>query len=83
VVPRPPADDGPGVPEGALPHLFEMFYRTDKARSRTGDGSGLGLAIAARAMELMHGSIRAENGVPRGLVIRLDWPAAEAPDETD
>ena len=77
------ADDGPGVPEEALPHLFEMFYRTDKARSRTGDGSGLGLAIAARAMELMHGSIRAENGVPRGLVIRLDWPAAEAPDETD
>lgn len=77
------ADDGPGVPEEALPHLFEMFYRTDKARSRTGDGSGLGLAIAARAMELMHGSIRAENGIPRGLVIRLDWPAAEAPDEMD
>ena len=68
------ADDGPGVPEDALPHLFEAFYRTDKARSRTERGSGLGLAITARAMDLMHGTTEAENGSPRGLVIRLTWP---------
>lgn len=71
------ADDGPGVPEEALPHLFEAFYRTDKARTKTGSGSGLGLAIAARAMEIMHGAARAENGRPRGLVIRFSWPEAE------
>lgn len=75
------ADDGPGVPPEALDHLFELFYRTDKARSHTGDGSGLGLAIVARAMELMHGSIEAANNQPRGLLIRLSWPEAAAPEE--
>lgn len=66
-------DDGPGVAETALPHLFEAFYRTDKARSRTGDGSGLGLAIAARAMECMHGKIHAENAKPHGLAVVMEW----------
>lgn len=68
------ADDGPGVAEEALPHLFDAFFRTDRARTRTGNGSGLGLAIVARAMALMHGTAKAENGRPRGLVIRLTWP---------
>ena len=48
------ADSGPGVPEGALEHVFERFYRADKARSRGEGGTGLGLAIA-RQLALVHG----------------------------
>lgn len=66
-------DDGPGVPEEALPHLFEAFYRTDKARSQTGNGSGLGLAIVSRAMAMMHGRVHAENRKPHGLAIIMEW----------
>ena len=51
------ADDGTGVPEEALMRLAEPFYRTDKARSRTGDGSGLGLSIVARGVQLMKGIV--------------------------
>lgn len=39
------ADDGPGVPEDALPKLFDIFYRGDPARKNPAGGSGLGLAI--------------------------------------
>lgn len=70
-------DDGPGVPEEALPHLFEPFYRTDKARSRTGDGSGLGLAVAARGMAQMGGTVCARLAKPHGLQVVLEWPLME------
>lgn len=53
-------DDGPGVPEMSLRHLFEAFYRTDKARSRTEDGSGLGMTIVqkSRTPHERHGNCR-------------------------
>ena len=76
-------DDGPGVPEEALPHLFEAFYRTDQARSHTAQGSGLGLAIAARAMEVMCGTIRASDRAPRGLRIVMAWPEAAEDQEKE
>lgn len=53
------SDDGPGVPEEALPKLFDAFYRSDPARRNPAGGSGLGLAIAARAVQNMGGTIRA------------------------
>ncbi|GMA29266.1 sensor histidine kinase [Arenivirga flava] len=51
------ADDGPGIPEGILPSLFERFVRGDASRSRKAGSSGLGLAIAAAIVQAHHGRI--------------------------
>ena len=50
------SDDGPGVPEEALPKLFDAFYRSDPARKNPAGGSGLGLAVAAKAVQGMGGN---------------------------
>lgn len=68
------ADDGPGVAQEALPHLFEVFYRSDPSRQNPGKGSGLGLAIVANAVQRMGGQIQALANEPRGLIIRIDFP---------
>jgi signal transduction histidine kinase len=68
-------DRGPGVPEEALPRLFDPFYRVENDRGRTSGGIGLGLSIARRAIELHKGSIRARNTDP-GLEVELELPAA-------
>lgn len=69
------ADDGPGVPEEALMRLAEPFYRTDKARSRTGDGSGLGLSIVARGVQLMKGIVTFLPVHPHGLCVHMELPS--------
>ncbi len=69
-------DHGPGVPEAALPHLFEPFFRVDQARARNTGGVGLGLAIARRAVELHGGRIQAANAHPHGLAVRIELPVA-------
>ena len=66
------ADDGPGVPQEALPKLFDVFYRSDPARKNPAGGSGLGLAIASKAVQGMGGSIQARNGPDEGLVIEIN-----------
>ena len=68
-------DHGPGVPEGDLPRLFDPFYRVSEARDRDSGGFGLGLAIAARAVALHHGEIRAENAEGGGLQVSIDLPS--------
>jgi len=70
-------DRGPGVPEDALPRLFDPFYRVDTDRDRASGGIGLGLSIARRAIELHKGAIRARNVNP-GLEIELQLPAVQA-----
>ncbi|MEL6275777.1 MAG: HAMP domain-containing sensor histidine kinase, partial [Bacteroidota bacterium] len=45
------ADNGIGIPDKHLPHVFDRFYRVDKSRSRSRGGSGLGLAIVKHIME--------------------------------
>jgi two-component system sensor histidine kinase CpxA len=66
-------DHGPGVPEEALPRIFDAFYRVEPGRDRSSGGAGLGLSIARRAIELHHGSIRAKNAQP-GLEVEMDLP---------
>lgn len=67
-------DCGTGVPEKALPHLFEPFFRTSEARDRHSGGYGLGLAIAQRAVHLHHGHISAINHKDGGLEISIKLP---------
>jgi two-component system sensor histidine kinase CpxA len=68
-------DCGPGVPEDALPHIFEAFYRADASRDPGTGNVGLGLAIARRALRVQDGKISAENAHP-GLLVRIDLPGA-------
>lgn len=68
-------DDGPGIPSQKLPHIFEAFYRTDEARSRTSNGSGLGLAIVAEIITAHKGRYHATS--KNGLKIIFDIPLAE------
>ena len=68
-------DQGSGVPEEALPRLFDAFYRVEGDRDRASGGIGLGLSIARRAIELHRGSIRARNARP-GLEVEMELPVA-------
>jgi two-component system OmpR family sensor kinase len=67
-------DNGPGIAEEVLPHLFERFYRADPARSRTA-GPGLGLTVAAAIAEAHHGTIRAANVPGGGLEVTVVLPS--------
>ena len=63
------ADDGPGVDKDNLDKLFEVFYRTDKARSNTSNGSGIGLAFVKKAVLAMGGKVEASENKYGGLSI--------------
>ena len=66
-------DYGPGVPEEALPRIFDPFYRVDSDRNRISGGLGLGLAIARRSVELHKGKLTARNANP-GLLVTIRLP---------
>lgn len=67
-------DDGTGVDEKELPHLFEPFYRTDVSRSRHTGGFGLGLSIVHATVSAHNGELRAVNKSPHGLAIKITLP---------
>jgi two-component system sensor histidine kinase CpxA len=69
-------DHGPGVPARELATIFRPFYRASASRERQSGGTGLGLAISERAVQLHHGTIRAENAADGGLVVSLTMPLA-------
>ncbi|MEH0420359.1 HAMP domain-containing sensor histidine kinase [Streptomyces sp. B21-083] len=66
-------DSGPGIPESVLPHVFDRFYKSDSARTRT-EGSGLGLAITSENVHLHGGTIEAANGAHGGAVFTVELP---------
>ena len=68
-------DSGPGVPEDALPKLFQPFFRVDPSRNSSTGGVGLGLSIAKRAIAMHGGTISAQNVHP-GLLVSIEIPIA-------
>jgi two-component system sensor histidine kinase CpxA len=70
------SDQGPGVPEEDLPHIFEAFYRVAEARDRQSGGTGLGLAIAERTVRLHGGAVGALNRPKGGLSVCMTFPSS-------
>jgi two-component system OmpR family sensor kinase len=68
------ADDGPGVPAGELPRIFDRFYRAESPVRRP--GSGLGLAIVSGIAAAHGGMVRAAASHPHGLRVTLTLPAS-------
>jgi signal transduction histidine kinase len=69
-------DSGQGIPTGALPRIFDRFYRADPARQVTTGGSGLGLAIVRAIVEAHGGRVWAENESGAGARINFTLPLA-------
>ena len=67
-------DTGIGIPEEAISHIFERFYRVDKARSRSTGGSGLGLSIVRSMVERNNGRITVNSIVGEGTTFTLSFP---------
>lgn len=72
-------DDGPGIPEEDVPHIFERFYRVDKGRSREKGGTGLGLSIVKHIVQLHGGRVWVESRVGAGTAFHFTLPR-HAPD---
>ena len=68
-------DDGIGIPNEALPHIFERFYRSDPSRSDRSEGAGLGLSLVKWAVDQHHGSIEVESTPNRGSRFRMKLPS--------
>ena len=67
-------DTGVGIPKEDIPHLFDRFYRVDKARSRKFGGTGLGLAIAKEITDAHGGEIKIESEQGKGTKVTLIIP---------
>ena len=68
------ADRGPGIPEKDQAHIFDRFYRVDKARARATGGNGLGLSIAHQAVLLHGGSLTVRSKEGEGSTFRMELP---------
>lgn len=77
------ADSGPGIAPEDLPHIWDRFYRVDKARSRAQGGSGLGLAIVKYIAEAHGGGAIASSEVGKGTTFTIRLPLAAIADPTD
>ncbi len=67
-------DDGPGIPQQDVPHIFERFYRVDKGRSRDSGGTGLGLSIIKHIVQQHGGSVSVESEAGQGAAFHFSLP---------
>ncbi len=67
-------DTGMGIPPDSIDHIFERFYRVDKARSRKTGGSGLGLSIVRNIVERNNGQIEVSSKLGEGTEFRVAFP---------
>ena len=68
------SDTGVGIPTDSLSHIFERFYRVDKARSRASGGSGLGLSIVRNLVERNQGRIHVDSTLEIGSTFTVEFP---------
>jgi len=68
------SDNGIGIPEEDIAHLFERFYRVEKSRNQDAGGTGLGLAIAKEIVEAHSGTIAINSIVGNGTTVRIELP---------
>jgi two-component system OmpR family sensor kinase len=68
------ADDGPGLDDEQLAHVFERFYRADSSRARASGGAGLGLSIVAAVAEAHGGRVSAHSSAGGGATFVIDLP---------
>ena len=74
-------DTGMGMASADVEHMFERFYRVDKARSRKSGGSGLGLSIVRNMVERNGGKIEVERKVGEGSTFTLIFPVFDMEDD--
>ena len=68
------ADSGIGIPEDAVEHIFERFYRVDKSHSREIGGTGLGLSIARNAIVMHRGAVKVYSQEGEGTTFTIRIP---------
>ena len=74
-------DTGTGIPPESISHVFERFYRVDKARARESGGSGLGLAIVRSMVERNNGEITLQSTVGKGTTFTVSFPRFDIEEE--
>lgn len=67
-------DNGMGIPQDSIEHIFDRFYRVDKSHSREIGGTGLGLAITKNAIEMHKGQIKVHSEVGEGTTFDVRVP---------
>jgi len=75
-------DEGPGIREDELPHIFDRFWRGEKSRARSTGGAGLGLSIARQLVEAQGGKIMGRNCSPQGFEVSITLPVVDGTKNT-